>query len=152
MQVSWHAVLTGLLVRGKVRVMRVNPNDPRPPFLQVAEDLTAAIKDGRLARGAQLPPIRQLADEYEVAAMTIQHALRLLREQKRIVSWQGKGSFVCETQPDDEPGTSDPKQPQPSESGDVTYQEMAGLLADLRADVARLNDRVAELESKVDKL
>jgi GntR family transcriptional regulator len=151
-QEGWPTVLTGLLVRGRVRVVRVNPNDPRPPFLQVAEDLTAAIKDSRLARGAQLPSIRQLADDYSVSAMTIQHALRLLRERKHIVSWQGRGSFVCETQPDDEPGTSNQQTSQPAESGEVTYQEMTALLADLRTDVARLNDRVADLESKVDKL
>jgi DNA-binding transcriptional regulator YhcF (GntR family) len=132
--------------------VRVNPNDPRPPFLQVAEDLTAGIKDGRLAGGEQLPSIRQIADDYQVSAMTIQHALRLLRERKRIVSWQGRGSFVCETQPDDEPGPSDRQPPQPAESGEVTYEEMASLLANLRADVSRLTNRVAELESKVDRL
>lgn len=74
--------------------MRVDANDPRPAYLQVADDLKAKIEDGRLAPGTKLPSLRDLADQYEIAPMTAQNALRLLREQHLVATHRGRGTFV----------------------------------------------------------
>lgn len=74
----------------------LDPDDPRPPYIQVANVLRAAILTRRLEPGERLPSQTDLASRYGVARMTIQQALRLLREEKLIVSRQGSGVFVRE--------------------------------------------------------
>lgn len=74
----------------------LDPDDPRPPYVQVATALRAAILTKKLAPGERLPSQAQLAQRYKVARMTIQQALRLLRDENLIVSRQGSGVFVRE--------------------------------------------------------
>lgn len=74
----------------------LDPDDPRPPYIQVANVLRAAILTRKLEPGERLPTQADLAERYGVARMTIQQSLRLLREEKLIVSRQGSGVFVRE--------------------------------------------------------
>lgn len=74
----------------------LDPDDPRPPYVQVATALRAAILTKKLGPGERLPSQAQLAQRYKVARMTIQQALRLLRDENLIVSRQGSGVFVRE--------------------------------------------------------
>lgn len=76
--------------------MPLDPNDPRPPYVQVANALRAAILTQQYVPGDQLPSGSQLAETYRVARMTVQQALRLLRQEGLIVSRQGSGVFVRE--------------------------------------------------------
>jgi DNA-binding FadR family transcriptional regulator len=72
----------------------LDPDDSRAPYLQVADALRAEIVSGRLAPGAQLPSRASLSATYGVAQMTVQSALRVLRDEGWIVSQQGRGVFV----------------------------------------------------------
>jgi GntR family transcriptional regulator len=74
--------------------MPVTSNDPRPPYLQVADDLRDAIVSGRYQAGERLPSGRDLAKEYGVALMTMQKALTTLASEGFVVSYQGRGVFV----------------------------------------------------------
>jgi DNA-binding transcriptional regulator YhcF (GntR family) len=74
--------------------MTLDPDDPRPPYRQVANALRAAILTKQLAPGEQLPSGNELAKRYGVARMTVQQALRVLRDEGLIVSRQGSGVFV----------------------------------------------------------
>lgn len=76
--------------------MALDPDDPRPPFRQVANALRAAILTKKFEPGDRLPSQAELATNYGVARMTIQQALKLLREENLIVSRQGSGVFVRE--------------------------------------------------------
>jgi DNA-binding transcriptional regulator YhcF (GntR family) len=76
--------------------MPLDPNNSRPPYVQVANALRAAILTKQYVAGDQLPSGAQLADAYGVARMTVQQALRLLRQEGLIVSRQGSGVFVRE--------------------------------------------------------
>src|SRR6266566_5748773 len=76
--------------------MSLDPDDPRPPYIQIANALRAAILTRTFAPGEQLPSGSELAKRYGVARMTVQQALRLLREEGLIVSRQGSGVFVRE--------------------------------------------------------
>ena len=58
--------------------------------------LRAAILTRKLEPGERLPSQTDLAERYGVARMTIQQSLRILREEKLIVSRQGSGVFVRE--------------------------------------------------------
>ena len=76
--------------------MALDPDDPRPPYQQVANALRAAILTRKLAPGEKLPSGNELAQRYGVARMTVQQAMRLLRDEGLIVSRQGSGVFVRE--------------------------------------------------------
>lgn len=74
----------------------LDPDDPRPPYIQVANVLRAAILTRKLEPGERLPSQTDLAQRYGVARMTIQQSLRILRDENLIVSRQGSGVFVRE--------------------------------------------------------
>jgi DNA-binding transcriptional regulator YhcF (GntR family) len=76
--------------------MSLDPDDPRPPYQQVANALRASILTRKLAPGEKLPSGTELAQRYGVARMTVQQAIRLLRDEGLIVSRQGSGVFVRE--------------------------------------------------------
>lgn len=76
--------------------MALDPDDPRPPYVQVANALRAAILTKVFKAGDKLPSRAELAKKYEVAPMTVQNALRELRDEGLIVSRQGSGVFVRE--------------------------------------------------------
>lgn len=71
-------------------------DDPRPPYQQVANALRAAILTRKIGPGEKLPSGPQLADRYGVARMTVQQAIRLLRDEGLVVSRQGSGVYVRE--------------------------------------------------------
>ncbi|TVT36406.1 GntR family transcriptional regulator [Amycolatopsis rhizosphaerae] len=64
--------------------------------MQVAHALRAAILTKKFRAGDKLPSRTELAKSYNVAPMTVQNALRELREEGLIVSRQGSGVFVRE--------------------------------------------------------
>ena len=74
--------------------MSLDPDDPRPPYQQVAAALRAAILTRKIEPGEKLPSQAELAASYGVARMTIQQALRLLKEDGLTVSRQGSGVFA----------------------------------------------------------
>lgn len=74
--------------------MSLDPDDPRPPYVQVANKLRDAIRTGTLHPGEKLPSGSELASRYGVARMTVQNAIRLLRDEGLVVSRQGSGVFV----------------------------------------------------------
>lgn len=74
----------------------LDPDDPRPPYQQVANALRAAILTKKFQPGEKLPSQSELAKRYGVARMTVQVALRVLRDEGLTVSRQGSGVFVRE--------------------------------------------------------
>ncbi|MEV5741599.1 GntR family transcriptional regulator [Microbispora rosea] len=77
-------------------MMSLDPDDPRPPYQQVANALRAAILTKKLQPGEKLPSGTELAKKYGVARMTVQQAIRVLRDENLVVSRQGSGVFVRE--------------------------------------------------------
>ncbi|MGI5438459.1 GntR family transcriptional regulator [Streptomyces shenzhenensis] len=68
--------------------------DPRPPYVQAADVLRAAIHDGELRPGERLPAARELQRRFGIASSTVQNALRLLKDEGLIYSVLGRGSYV----------------------------------------------------------
>jgi DNA-binding transcriptional regulator YhcF (GntR family) len=77
-------------------VLQLDPDDPRPPYQQVANALRAAILTRKFQPGDKLPSGPELAEQFKVARMTVQQAIRLLRDEGLVVSRQGSGTFVRE--------------------------------------------------------
>jgi GntR family transcriptional regulator len=71
-------------------------NDPRPAYLQVADELRDSIDSGGLKPGERLPSGRDLARRYGVAPMTVSHALDVLRGEGLVEAYQGRGVFVTD--------------------------------------------------------
>ena len=74
--------------------MSLDPNDPTAPYLQMANRLRAAIRLQEWKPGDKLPSQHELSAQYGVARMTVQQALRVLRDEGLIVTRQGSGAFV----------------------------------------------------------
>lgn len=106
-------------------------DDPQHPYRQVAARLRVAIETGALPVGERLKSVRELAQEHGVSPGTVQQALRLLRDEGLITTWQGRGTFVR------------------SQSGD-TVDDPATPTADERVD--EILDRLERLEGEVAEL
>ena len=76
--------------------MKPDVNDPRPAYLQVADDLRASIASKTFKPGERLPSGRELARRYGVAPMTISHALGVLREERLVEAHPGRGVFITD--------------------------------------------------------
>ena len=111
--------------------MKPKTNDPRPAYLQVADDLRANISGGTFKPGERLPSGRELARRYGVAPMTISHALDMLRQEQLVEAYQGRGVFVTN-------GSA------PGRNQNGAQQDPA--IGSLRADLDELAERVARVE------
>ena len=70
-------------------------SNPSPIYEQIASQIKAAIMDGSLAPGEQLPSIRGLANSLRVSVITTKRAYTDLEAQGFIETVQGRGSFVA---------------------------------------------------------
>jgi DNA-binding transcriptional regulator YhcF (GntR family) len=68
--------------------------DDRPVYIQIADDIRAAIKSGQHVPGNRLPSNRELSEHYHVAYETIRQALGVLRDDKLVSTQSTRGTFV----------------------------------------------------------
>ncbi len=73
---------------------------PVARYRQLYAFVRDAINDGRLKSGESLPSETAIADYTGLSVDTVRSALALLRDEGRIVTSQGIGSFVAEHQGD----------------------------------------------------
>jgi DNA-binding GntR family transcriptional regulator len=112
-------------------VQKLNPDDPRPPYLQVADALSAAISAGEFVAGGKLPSYETLAEAFGVSLGVVKRAMAQLRADGAVVSRQGQGAYV-----------------RSERAGD----DRVPTLAALRAEMARMNERLAAVERRLAKL
>jgi len=67
-----------------------------PIYVQLREQIRAAIARGLLAPGAQLPTMRQVAVELKVDLNTVRRAYDELERLGAVTLVRGRGSFVSE--------------------------------------------------------
>jgi GntR family transcriptional regulator len=77
----------------------VDARDPMPLYAQLERGIRGAIATVRLAPGAQLPTVRQLAVDLKVNANTVAKVYLALERDGVLVTRRGVGTFVAETQP-----------------------------------------------------
>ncbi|MDX3579013.1 winged helix-turn-helix domain-containing protein [Streptomyces sp. FL07-04A] len=63
-------------------------------YVQVADQVEADIRAGRLSVGARLPNERDMGTQYGVAAGTARRAVQELRDRGLVVTLPNKGTFV----------------------------------------------------------
>ena len=76
-------------------LLTIDTTDARPIYQQVADGIKALIAHGKLAEGAPLPPLRQLAADLGVNLNTIATAYRTLQDAGLIVVKHGSGAVVA---------------------------------------------------------
>lgn len=94
---------TGSTKSSVASALRLDAADPRPLYVQVADQLVEAIESGRARAGDRLPSMRDLARELDCALVTVSQAYELLAARDRVVSRVGKGTFVAEPRDRDAP-------------------------------------------------
>lgn len=68
--------------------------DPTPLYAQLANILRDMIQAGQIQPGAALPSESYLQQEHGVARGTVRMAVGILREEGRVVTLPGRGTFV----------------------------------------------------------
>lgn len=116
----------------------MRPDDSRPTYVQVADALREEIKQGSVAPGERLPSVRDLADRFDIAAVTVQSALRILRDEGYVVSRSTRGYFVR----DELPAT-------PAEPPSAEFLVLRDQLAEMRSLMREFGERLTHLESAV---
>jgi GntR family transcriptional regulator len=76
---------------------RINHGSSKPVPAQVAADIEADIDAGRLAPDTRLPSETELAAQYGVARVSVRRAIDQLRQRGKLVTFQGKGTYVTPT-------------------------------------------------------
>ena len=115
----------------------MRPDDSRPTYVQVADALREEIKGGSLGPGDRLPSVRDLATRFDIAAVTVQSGLRVLRDEGYIASRSTRGYFVR----DELPAAAD--QPSPE------FTALRDQLDAIQTVMRDLTDRVTHLEAAV---
>lgn len=75
--------------------LKLEPGDPRPLYVQLADRLVEAIESNEFRPGERLPPMRGLAKDLDCALVTVAQAYELLAARGRARARPGKGTFVC---------------------------------------------------------
>jgi GntR family transcriptional regulator len=113
----------------------VSKDDPRPAYVQIADDLREAIQAGRFKPGERLPSGKELATSYGVALQTLQNALEVLKAEGIVVTYPPRGTFVRASGNESDDASS------------TEYREIMQHLELIRAQLAQLEERVARIES-----
>ena len=115
--------------------MPIRYDDPRPPYLQLAAELREAIEAGEYSPGDRLPSTRALAHDYGIAPTTVQHALRILREEGLVVAQPGRAAFV-----QDPKHRVDSDEPRTLDEAKARIASLEAQLDEAISDLARANE------------
>ena len=110
----------------------LDPRDRTPIYAQLEQGIRAAIATGRLASGAQLPTVRQLAVDLRINANTVARVYGDLERSGVLETRRGVGSFVSST----------PAQAQPKRDKD---RRLSTFVTRVLADVAAAGFTAQEL-------
>ena len=76
----------------------LSQNDSTPMYVQIMDQIVTKVMAGDWRPGQAIPSIRELASASGVSVITVKRAYLELEHAGVIVTRQGKGSFVAETQ------------------------------------------------------
>ena len=76
--------------------VRVDPDDPTPPYEQLRRQMDLVIRSGQLPAGARLPTVRQLASDLGLAAGTVARTYRELEVAGLVATRRAAGTRVAD--------------------------------------------------------
>lgn len=89
-----HRLRALILFEEKYMDIIISNSSNDPIYLQIVNQIKAAIMSGELAQGEALPSMRNLAMQMRVSLITTKRAYEELERDGFIESYTGKGSFV----------------------------------------------------------
>ena len=78
-------------------LVNLDPNDARPLYLQIMDEVRRAIVVGTLKAEDPLPSVRELAGELVINPRTVSQAYQELEREGVIYVRRGQGTFVSPT-------------------------------------------------------
>ena len=79
----------------------IDEHAPEPSYRQLADQLRARIRDGRIGPREALPSITQMTGETGLAVNTVRHAIAVLIDEGWAYTVPGRGTYAAEKQPGD---------------------------------------------------
>ena len=76
--------------------IHISPHDGVPIYLQIVNQVKYLVASGRLAPGAEMPPIRTLAEQLTVNPNTVARAYRELETAGLVEKRRTAGTFVSD--------------------------------------------------------
>jgi GntR family transcriptional regulator len=76
-------------------LIEVDPDDGRPIYRQIADEVRRGIATGVLQRDEPLPAVRRLAVDLGLNPNTVQQAYRQLERDGLVYVRRGRGTFVA---------------------------------------------------------
>lgn len=123
--------------------------DPRPPYLQIADDLRRQIKAGRYQPGDRLPSLPAMTATYGSAAETVRRALGKLREEGLVATQSTRGTFVLRTLPEPQPSRGEGQfEPALKVVEDRLMRHIDGEIAKLREELEYTQAQVLALSEQ----
>jgi GntR family transcriptional regulator len=72
----------------------LNPNAPKPLYIQLKEKVKNAIESGEWKPDTQIPSERDLCNKYNVSRITVRQAISEAQKDGLLYKIQGKGTYV----------------------------------------------------------
>lgn len=66
-------------------------------YQQIVEQIERSIRSGELKPGDQLPPERELAQQFGVSRTAVREAVKALTEKGLVEAYPGRGTFIVDT-------------------------------------------------------
>jgi len=117
--------------------------DPRPPYLQIADDLRKQIKDGRYKPGDRLASNKAMAADYRCSTETIRRALRVLTDEGLVAAHSTLGTFVLRSSGEPEPG------PEVARMEEALQAAEARLTRHIDGEIAKLREEIEYVQAQV---
>lgn len=125
-------------------IVEIDHTSGVPPYEQLRDQVSRTILSGVLAPGAQLPSIRQIAADLNLAPGTVARAYRELERERLVVSHRRRGTTVAG--PVRPAGRPDPDT---DEQVAAAARRYAALSAQLGLDAAAALEHVREALSQL---
>ena len=77
--------------------MELQPDDPRPVYRQIVDEIQRSVAVGIMRADDPLPAARALAADLKVNINTVQQAYRVLAREGTVYIKRGMGTFVSPT-------------------------------------------------------
>jgi GntR family transcriptional regulator len=72
----------------------INVMSKTPAYVQLADQIKAAIDAGELRPDDKIPSIKQLIEQTGLAMATVQKAIKRLEQENYVFAVSGRGTFV----------------------------------------------------------
>lgn len=122
----------------------MDPEDPRAPYLKIADEIRDELRRGVFEQGDKLPSARDYAERFGVVTNTVQAAIKVLKSEGLVYSVTGRGTFL-RARPSENDQAPAPEATGPTPEFVAIMQQLDAMNRELRG----LSDRVSEIESLV---